>query len=549
MSKKVVKSIFYTFFAGFIIWSVYADAAASSSPGTLVTVGLILALLTAYIENKKLLKRLKVKTDRLEELIDTFSKNCPDLITYKNTEFRYIGCNKAVFKLLQKKHFGKIINKTPYELLPQKTAATIIKNDKKVLETGKSIKYTLPIKYPGKGERIYDIISAPTIKNGRVTGIITIARDITIRERMRFNFIEKHQQLSGMLNNLPLAFFITDKEGRYIKGNSEFQELAGHTELSRLNIAGTFTEIDERMLLDENNIILREKKPLITEHIYKFPDKNPTWYKEYRVPFINAQKEVIGITVFLLNIQKEKEAEHQKERFVATLSHDLKTPVIAQVRSLEMLINGMFGELNAEQKEMLKLILDSCNNMYDMVSTVLFSYKFENEEIKLQHNAVNLVELTAECCNNLAKKANEKNLEIIIRPDANIYTINGDKNFLQSAISNILENSISYAFERTKAEIIIKKNHDNLEFRIITDSPFIKEEALSAMFDKYRGHSSYNKIGFCLKLHLAKQIIEAHGGSLIAESRKNDKNTFGFVIPLSKNIASSSENNYDIIFA
>ena len=55
------------------------------------------------------------------------------------------------------------------------------------------------------------------------------------------------------------------------------------------------------------------------------------------------------------------------------------------------------------------------------------------------------------------------------------------------------------------------------------------------MFDKYRGQASYNKIGFCLKLHLAKQIVEAHNGVLIAESKKSDKNIFGFIIPSSVN--------------
>lgn len=533
MSKKLVKSIFYTFFAGFVIWSVYEDAAVSSSPRTLVTIGLILSLLTAYIENKKLLKKIKIKTNRLEEMINTFSENCPDLITYQNSKYRYIGCNKAVFKMFGKKHFASIMNKTTSELLPPKTAHIIMENDRKVIATGKSRKYTIAIEHPLYGAKTYDVISAPTIKNGKVTGIMTIARDITIRERMRNKFMEKQKQVTDMLNNLPMVSFVTDKDGKYLRGNSRFLELAGanHDELTGVNIAKTYTDTDERTIDLENNLVIKERKALTTEHIYKLPNRPPVWYKEYRVPIINEQKGVIGITVFLLDIQKEKEAGSQKERFIATLSHDLKTPAIAQVRSLEMLLNGMFGELNEEQREMLKLIHESCRNMHDMVSTVLFSYKFENDEIKLHYVDVNIVELTAECCNDLSKQANERNLEILINPKSNNVVINADRTFLKRAISNILENSISYAFEKTKVEIIIKANHENLEFQIISDSPYIKQEAMDTMFDKYRGQSSYNKIGFCLKLHLAKQIIEAHNGILIAESKKSNKNTFGFLIP------------------
>lgn len=537
MNKKLVKSIFYTFFTGFILWSVYADAASSSSPQTVVTIGLIFVLLIAYVENKKLVKWLKVKNQTLEEMINTFSENCPDLIAYKNIKHRYITCNKAMCRAYRLKSFMSVKDKTTFELLPPKAAAIIMAHDSKVIETGKSIKYTIEIDHPSSGSKTYDVISAPTKKDGEVTGIMTIARDITIRERMRAKFIEKQKQVNDMMDNLPMVSFVTDKEGKYLRGNSKFLELMNlnHDELAGVNIAHTYTDAGTKTIDYENKVVIKEKRPLITEHLYKIAGREAAWYKEYRVPIINEHKRVIGITVFLLDIQKEKEASQQKERFIATLSHDLKTPAIAQVRSLEMLLDGMFGGLNEEQQEMLKLTLESCKNMYDMVSTVLFSYKFENEEIKLHCTDINIIELTAECCNDLAKYANEKNLEILIKPKSKIGQICADRTFIKRAIANILENSISYAFEKTKIEILIKNHNKNLEIQIISESPFIKKEALEMMFDKYRGQASYNKIGFCLKLHLAKQIVEAHNGVLIAESKKSDKNIFGFIIPSSVN--------------
>ena len=136
MNKKLVKSIFYTFFTGFILWSVYADAALSSSPQTVVTIGLIFVLLIAYVENKKLVKRLKVKNQTLEEMINTFSENCPDLIAYKNIKHRYITCNKAMCRLYRLKSYISIKEKTTFELLPPKAAAIIMEHDSKVIETG-----------------------------------------------------------------------------------------------------------------------------------------------------------------------------------------------------------------------------------------------------------------------------------------------------------------------------------------------------------------------------------------------------------------------------
>lgn len=533
MKKKIIVKIsLYAFFTGFIIWSVYINTL-ELNPQAIITLGLLLIIMNAYLENRTLLKRLELKYENQEELINTFSSNCPDLIAYKDNKLKYITCNKAMCNLFKLKSPDKIKNNSVLELLPAKAASIIMEHDKKVLQTGKSIKYVLELEHPLSGPKIYDVISAPTTHKGDVIGVVTVARDITIRERLRTKFMEKQRQINEMLENLPMMAFLTDNEGRYIRGNNKFLKLLNvkHNDIIGINVAKKYTKANVETIKYETQVVLKEKTTLVTEHLYNISNNPPTWYKEYRVPIFDEKNNVIGITVFLLDIQNEKEANQQKERFIATLSHDLKTPTIAQIRSLEMLIKGMFGELNEEQTEMLKMTLESCQNMYDMVSTVLYSYKFENNEIKLNYTDVSLTELAAECCNDLAKQANEKNIEIHIKPKSKNDIIRADRGFIKRAISNILENSISYAFERTNIEIIIKEKDNNTAMQIKTHSPFINKEAIKTMFDKYLGQTSYNKIGFCLKLHLSKQIIEAHNGIILAESKETNRNTFGFSVP------------------
>lgn len=533
MEKKIiVKITFYAFFTGFIIWSVYVNTL-ELNPQAVIMLGVLIVLTRAYFDNKTLLKRLELKYESQEELINTFSSNCPDLIAYKDNNLKYITCNKAMCNLFRLKSADKIKNTNVLELLPLKAASVIMEHDKKVLQSGESQKYVVELDHPVLGPKIYDVISAPTIHKHEVIGVITVARDITIRERLRTKFMEKQRQINGMLENLPMMAFLTDNEGRYIRGNNKFLKLLNvkHNEIIGINVAREYTRTNMETIAYETEVVLKEKTTLVTENLYNISNNPPTWYKEYRVPIFDDKNNVIGITVFLLDIQNEKEANQQKERFIATLSHDLKTPTIAQIRSLEMLIKGMFGEMNEEQTEMLKMTLESCKNMYDMVSTVLHSYKFENNEIKLNYTDISLTEIAAECCNDLAKHASEKNIEIQIKPKTKKDIIRADRSFIKRAISNILENSISYAFERTNIEIIIKEKDNIASLLIKTNSPFIKKEAIKTMFDKYLGQTSYNKIGFCLKLHLSKQIIEAHSGHIIAESKETNHNTFGFSIP------------------
>ena len=76
----------------------------------------------------------------------------------------------------------------------------------------------------------------------------------------------------------------------------------------------------------------------------------------------------------------------QKENFVATLSHDLKTPALSQITSLQMLLSESFGALNTEQKNIVRATLNSCKYMKEMIFTILATYKFKkrNCDFKLR---------------------------------------------------------------------------------------------------------------------------------------------------------------------
>ena len=78
------------------------------------------------------------------------------------------------------------------------------------------------------------------------------------------------------------------------------------------------------------------------------------------------------------NTDLEKHIESQKELFLATLTHDLKTPLQAQIKSLELLSNGNFGMINKSQKEIVDMIIESSVFMREMLYSVLLTYKYEN---------------------------------------------------------------------------------------------------------------------------------------------------------------------------
>ena len=107
------------------------------------------------------------------------------------------------------------------------------------------------------------------------------------------------------------------------------------------------------------------------------------------------------------------EIEACRELYIATLTHDLKNPVQAQLMSLKMLTEGVFGELNREQKEIVAMITESANYMYEMLYSILTTYKLDNGVIKLDKKFFTPEGLLHKCINEAKTLAMSKNISII----------------------------------------------------------------------------------------------------------------------------------------
>ena len=90
-----------------------------------------------------------------------------------------------------------------------------------------------------------------------------------------------------------------------------------------------------------------------------------------------------GVILFLKKNYKEENYENKNNNIIAAITHDLKTPTVAQIRALELILKGNFGEITDLQRTFLNDILSSCNTMLDMLVNMLWLYKFDNRMVAL----------------------------------------------------------------------------------------------------------------------------------------------------------------------
>lgn len=342
--------------------------------------------------------------------------------------------------------------------------------------------------------------------------------------------------LSTIINNLPLIAYVIDKDYKFMTGNIEALNFFGVVKgLNFKKLTGDIFEEDTMELIrEENEFIEQNKKPFVTDKLIKLKNGTQNWYKIRKVPIFDKHDNVSGFVIFGRDIEIEKAAQKQRETYISTLSHDLKIPTLAQIRALELLEAETMGPVNKEQHEIIKATLDSCRFMYEMLSTILSTYKYENKDISLSYEKIQVLKLIDECFDKSFKLMDNKNIHAKVIAKEKFFTLYADKKEMKKAFENLISHCVSSAYENTEIVVEIKKVNDckNIYLSIGFESPYLSSDALEILFKKYTTSAEkFDKVGSGLSLYLAKQIIDAHHGNIHVESKESNYNTYIIELP------------------
>lgn len=527
-SKKNKTVLLYLLLSVLLLLGVYIPSVPLRFFDGVIIIGLV-AFIQAWYMKKYELRMLTKNYDNQQKLLSEIFKYSPDLIFYKDKNLKYIGCNDAFLNL--NSSAGNPIGKTDFDILSPKTAKEIREHDMDVLKNKNMSKYKQKMLLSPGNEKIYEIIKTPMIQDGKVQGILGISRDITEMYNLQQSILKTQSQLTAILENMPYIAYLKGLDGRIIIANSKIKEYFNlPTDSAGILPNDFFAEEHSCKIREEDDFIIKEKKGLVVEKQIS-TDKGNFWFDIYKAPVINESGEVVEIVVVAKNIDAEKNIKLQKETFIATLTHDLKTPTSAQIRALGLLIDGVFGELNEEQKEISSQILNSCKYMSSMISTILTTYKHEQGQLKLNIERYNFKELVEECCHEVIYLCKENNQTLSLSAKLSDEYVQTDKLEIKRVIVNLLSNAISYSIPNSKIEISVEDSGDDISFAVKNKGRVISQEELNTLFNRYVSNASkYKQVGTGLGLYLSKQIIEKHNGKMIASSNAKKGTSFGFSI-------------------
>ena len=469
-----------------------------------------------------------------EHLLDAIFEYCEDIITVKDLDLKYIAYNKAFLRsLIEGDEKTPIIGKSVDEVFPtNESAQVVINNAQKAISELETNCYTFRHKIHGVN-KIIKQTTTPIVKDGIVFGVLSVSRDVTREENLKTRLLEKNYQLNTLLENLPLLVYMKDKNRHLVVANNESRNFV----LNGIDSYSDGVEIDMKDALpeveNEDNYVLQNKKYLQKEKVVKGSDGKQHWYKIHKAPILTSNNEINGLVAIAKNIDADKKLEHQRDLFLATLSHDLKNPLQAQISSLEMLYREYYGKIDEGHQEVMALIIESAKYMKDMLCTLLKTCKQNNGIIQLVYSRFDILSLMAKSIREVRDLGKIKNVEI--RFDSKLTEdeklMYADENQLRRVISNMLNNAINYAFENSVVDISIKLENGFYVFDFKNESEEISESLKVNIFDKYVcGNPLESNSGVGLGLYFCRKILEAHDGTISLDNI-GTKNTFSIKIP------------------
>lgn len=354
--------------------------------------------------------------------------------------------------------------------------------------------------------------------------------------------IDKDKFFIEFISHITEAVIIADDEDNIIVANNKAIKMfliSENIAVDKLILSNLFDEKYLKEIKNTNNIYypldikLPQGKTLNAEvkfskikildtqyNLYMFRD---LFYKKF------AQEEIIKM------LEKTQTEEKIKNKFIANMSHEIKTPLNGIIGFLDIMNQT---ELSDAQKEYLNIVSRSANNLNIILNRILEFFKLQSGMVAINISEFNIYEEFESIIDDYKEKAQEKNISLYLNIDTDIPDVlKGDIQKLKVIISELLLNAIKFTNENGSVCVAVSiKEHDanqcKLRFSVTDTGIGMDDEIKSKIFNPFYQQSTENKekdFGCGLGLPVCKDLINLIGGKLNVFSNADNGSEFYFI--------------------
>jgi PAS domain S-box-containing protein len=348
------------------------------------------------------------------------------------------------------------------------------------------------------------------------------------------------KRLETLINKMHDPIIGMDNEGIVLFANDEALKIMGLQSNEVIgksaNLLALTNDLMRSLIVNElENDSETSGKKLLPMKI--FADGKESYFEKEIVnitikPTGEEQTITIGDVIILRNITIFKELDFAKTNFIATVSHELKTPIASIKLSLQLLEKTETGVINAEQKQLIDGIKEDSQRLLKITGELLELSQLETGNIQLNMDKSSPYEIINYATEAVKVQAEQKQIQLVIETEQNLPDIKADSEKTAWVLINFLTNAITYSSENSVISVKLKKENNKVVFQVIDTGKGIDNRYKTKVFDKYFQIPGSHKSGTGLGLAISKEFIEAQNGTIGVESELGLGSTFYFKLGL-----------------
>jgi len=363
-------------------------------------------------------------------------------------------------------------------------------------------------------------------------------------EEMRRQLMEKIEDISRekdylrtLLGGMVEGVLVVDEKGKILIANSALRQLLSlPPEIEKRTVLEMLRNVEleeaiQKVLHDGQSETLELRLPEPQKRIFEVNIARVSSPSDRMVMENSGYGSVIAV---FHDITRLKELEKIRQDFVANVSHELRTPLTSIKGYVETLLEGALKEEVAYP--FLQIIKKHSDRLERIIEDLLMLSKIESHEFRLNKEPLYLSELIREALGVLKESYEKKKMTVWVNETSPILQVNGDRQYLEQVLLNLLDNAVKYGREGGRIEISVKGKdlQQEIEISIKDDGIGIPKEDLGRIFERfYRVDKGRSRElgGTGLGLSIVKHIIQAHGGKVWVESTLGEGSTFYVTLP------------------
>jgi signal transduction histidine kinase/DNA-binding response OmpR family regulator len=373
--------------------------------------------------------------------------------------------------------------------------------------------------------------------------------DITERVRAQQQLLDEQKFIQQVLDTIPSLIYVRDATGNLVFRNHamrQLQEFQHYRAKAALDLT-TAVAREEQEYTAADAHVLATGEEIKKEDLYTLPSGEVLWFQTTKRPLRrpNGRVEVLGVSTDITDLKAATEAAEAaakaRENFLANMSHEIRTPLNG--------VLGMAGQLaktnlDARQRDLLKVIRASGQHLLGILNDVLDMAKITSGKLEFEQTAFNLCDSMGQAVEPLALLAAEKGLEFKgtpLRESCPNSWVVGDPFRLNQILINLVSNAVKFTERGTISVggyfVAETDTHLTTEFRITDTGIGIAPDKVSRIFEGFTqayADTTRRFGGTGLGLSISRVLVEKLGGTLTVESEVGRGSTFAFTLTLPK---------------